>query len=252
VIDVSNVSLHRGSVQVLSDVSFVIPKGGVTALVGPNGAGKSSLLALMARLLPLQAGSISIDGHSIAATPGRELARIVSILRQDPSVSSRLRVAEFVGFGRFPHSRGRLTAHDRRKIDEALDMFDLSDLSGRFVDTLSGGQRQRVMVAMTYCQDCGTMLLDEPLNSLDMFHARQLMRILRRVADEHLRTVVIVLHDINQAATHADRIIALREGRLVANDTTAAIMNPATLQAIFGYPIEVASIDGTAIALHHR
>jgi len=251
-IEIEGVSFSHGRAPILSDISLTIPAGGVTALVGPNGAGKSTLLALMARLLPLQAGSIAIAGRSVAATPGREMARTVAILRQDPGVSSRLRVRDLVGFGRFPHSRGRLTAGDERLVDEALERFDLTGLAHRFADTLSGGQRQRAMIAMAYCQGCQTMLLDEPLNNLDMFYARDLMRTLRMVADSQNKTIVVVLHDINHAAAHADRIVALRDGRLVVNDVTARVLTPETLQAIFGYRMEVATVGGLPVVLHHR
>jgi iron complex transport system ATP-binding protein len=251
-IDIEGVSFHHGPARVLTDISLSIPTGGVTALVGPNGAGKSTLLALTARLLPLQSGSIRIAGKSVAATPGREMARTVAILRQDPSVSSRLRVRELVGFGRFPHSRGRLTPQDHRFVEEALERFDLTALADRFADTLSGGQRQRAMIAMAYCQGCDTMLLDEPLNNLDMFYARDLMRTLHAIARKDGKTIVVVLHDINHAAAHADRIVALRDGRLVVNDATHSVLVPETLEAIFGYRMEVAVVDGLPVVLHHR
>ena len=250
-IEVEGVSFHRGPARILTDISLSIPTG-VTALIGPNGAGKSTLMALMARLLPLQSGSIRIAGKSIATTPGPEMARTVSILRQDPNVSSRLRVRELVGFGRFPHSRGRLNAEDNRLVDEALEQFDLTALADRFTDTLSGGQRQRAMIAMAYCQGSDTMLLDEPLNNLDMFYARDLMRKLHRVAEEQQKTIVVVLHDINHAGTHADRIVALRDGRLVVNDRTASVLVPQTLEAIFGYPMEVVTVGRSPVVLHHR
>lgn len=251
-IAIENVSFERGGARVLSDISLTIPEGGVTAFIGPNGAGKSTLLALMARLLPIQTGRIVISGRDVATTPGSEMARVVSILRQDPGVSSRLRVRELVGFGRFPHNRGRLTAEDNGIVDDALAMFDLGGLADRFIDTLSGGQRQRAMIAMSCCQQCPTMLLDEPLNNLDMYYARDLMRRLRRVAREEGRSIVIVLHDINYAAAHADRIVAMRDGRVVANDATAAVLRPELLEAIFGYRIEIATVDGLPVVLHQR
>ncbi len=251
-IEIENVSFHHGSARILTDISLSIPAGGVTALVGPNGAGKSTLMALMARLLPLQTGSIRIAGKPVASTPGWEMAQTVSILRQDPNTSSRLRVRELIGFGRFPHSRGRLNAQDNRLVDEALERFDLTALAGRFMDTLSGGQRQRAMIAMVYCQGGETMLLDEPLNNLDMFHARDLMRTLRLVAKNQKKTIVVVLHDINHAAAHADRIVALRDGHLVVNDATAHVLRPETLEAIFGYRMAVAMVDGLPVVLHHR
>ncbi|MCV3242835.1 ABC transporter ATP-binding protein [Mesorhizobium sp. ZC-5] len=250
-IEISGVSLTLGGSGILNDVNLTVPKGGVTALVGPNGAGKSSLLSLIARLQPLQSGRITVDGLAVDTTPSRELAKVMAILRQDPGVASRLRVAELVGFGRFPHHRGRLTAQDREIVAASLEQFDLGDLSLRFIDTLSGGQRQRALVAMTFCQGTDYILLDEPLNNLDMFHARNLMRTLRRIGDEHGKTVLIVLHDINHAAAHADRIVAMKDGAVVASGDTEAIIRPDVLESIFGFPMLVERVAGRLAVLHH-
>lgn len=251
-IEIGNVSLRYGDAQVLHDVSLSLSKGGLTALVGPNGAGKSSLLSLVARLQPLQSGRISVDGLPVDSTPGRQLARKLAVLRQDPAVASRLRVRELVGFGRFPHSRGRLDEHDRTLIDAALRQFDLEDLADRFLDNLSGGQRQRAMVAMAFCQGTDYMLLDEPLNNLDMMFARRLMRDLRTAADREARTVIVVLHDINHAAAYADRIVAMKAGRIVADGAPADVLRPDVLESVFGYPMQVIEVDGTPVVLHHR
>ncbi|GLK54054.1 iron complex transport system ATP-binding protein [Methylopila capsulata] len=249
-IRIENVSLTRGGARILHDVSLTLPKGGLTALIGPNGAGKSSLLSLIARLQPLQTGRISVEGLPVDATPGRVLARTLAVLRQDPGVASRLRVRELVGFGRFPHSRGRLTPEDDAVVAATLDQFDLTPLKERFVETLSGGQRQRALIAMTVAQATDYLLLDEPLNNLDMRYARDLMRRLRARADAG-RTIVAVLHDVNQAAAYADRIVALRDGRLVAMGAPAEIMTPETLDAVFGYRMRVVEVDGRPMALHH-
>lgn len=251
-IHIENVSLRHGTTPVLDDVSLSIPRHGVTALVGPNGAGKSTLLSLIARLCPLQSGSISIDGHPVNTTPSRDLARIVAILRQDSIPATRLRVRELVGFGRFPHSRGRLTDEDQAIIEQSLRRFDLLDLADRFIETLSGGQRQRALVAMTFAQETDYLLLDEPLNNLDMYFARELMQHLRRLADEARKTIVIVLHDINHAATHADRIVALKNGRIVTNGPPAEVLTPPALREIFGYDMRVETIDGSPVVLHFR
>ncbi len=251
-IRIENVSLRHGQTQILHDISLTIPKGGITALVGPNGAGKSSLLSLIARLQPLQAGRISVDGFPVDTTPNRDLARILAILRQDSIVTSRLRVRELVGFGRFPHGRGRLTPDDYAIIDQSLQQFDLTDLSDRFIETLSGGQRQRALVAMAFAQGTDYLLLDEPLNNLDMYFARELMRSLRRIADENGKTIVIVLHDINQAGAHADRIVAMKAGRIVADGTPSDLLTPNTLQAIFGFEMRVETFDDTPVVLHFR
>ncbi|MBJ3778769.1 iron ABC transporter ATP-binding protein [Acuticoccus mangrovi] len=249
-IRISNVSYAIAGTTILEDIDLAIPSGGVTALIGPNGAGKSTLLSLIARLLPLSSGTITLDGLPVDRTPTRALALRLAVMAQEGSVASRLRVEELVGFGRFPHHRGRPRAQDQAAVAEALALFDLEALADRFVDTLSGGQRQRARVAMAYCQGTDYLLLDEPLNSLDIIYARALMRTLRRIADDRGRTIVVVLHDLNHAAAHADRIVALREGRLVADGPTGEVMTTATLQRVFGDTIPVAEVDGHRIALH--
>ncbi|UHS63371.1 ATP-binding cassette domain-containing protein [Agrobacterium vaccinii] len=248
-IRIEHVSLHYGAAQILKDISVTLPKGGITALIGPNGAGKSSLLGLMARLQPLQTGSISVDDLPIGSTPTRDLAKKLAILRQDNQVASRLTVKELVGFGRFPHNRGHQSQGDIDMIEEALRLFDLSDLSGRFLETLSGGQRQRALVAMSFCQDTDYLLLDEPLNNLDMYFSQELMRSLRKIADEDAKTIVIVLHDINYASGFADRIIGMRNGEIVADGSPRDIMTSETLHSIYGFHIPVTDIGHQRIAL---
>lgn len=248
-IRIDHVSLQYGAARILKDVSLTIPKGGITALIGPNGAGKSSLLGLIARLQPLQTGSINVDNLSVTSTPSGELAKKLAILRQDNQVASRLTVKELVGFGRFPHNRGHQTQEDRAMIEEALQLFDLSDLSGRFLETLSGGQRQRALVAMAFCQDTDYLLLDEPLNNLDMYFARELMQSLRKIADQDRKTIIIVLHDINYASGFADRMIAMRAGEIVADGAPQALMTSETLEAIYGFAIPVAQIGEQRIAM---
>lgn len=249
-IRIENVSFKHRATPILHEISLTIPRGGVVALIGPNGAGKSSLLSLVARLQPLQTGAIEIDGLCVSTTPSRDLAKIIAILRQDTTVASRLRVRELVGFGRFPHGRGRLTEADHGIIDAALAQFDLTDLTDRFIETLSGGQRQRALVAMAFAQDTDYLLLDEPLNNLDMYYSRALMRSLRTIAAGGGKTVVIVLHDINQASAYADRIIAMKDGRVAADGTPAEILTTDRLEAIFGFRMRVETIEGKPFALH--
>ncbi|MEO9337717.1 ATP-binding cassette domain-containing protein [Mesorhizobium sp. SB112] len=251
-IRIEGVSLAYNKAKILHDISLELPKGGITALVGPNGAGKSSLLSLVARLQPLQSGTITVDGLPVDTTPGRQLAKTLAVMRQNSAVANRLKVRELVGFGRFPHHRGRLDTEDRDLIEAALSQFDLTDLGDRFIDTLSGGQQQRAMVAMTFCQGTDYLLLDEPLNNLDMYYARHLMQCLRSAADSQNRTIVIVLHDINHAAAYADRIVAMKDGRIVANGAPADILNTEILEAVFGYSMRVAEVDGQLTVLHHH
>lgn len=251
-ISLTDVTMTYGDLTVLGPVTLDIPAGGVTALVGPNGAGKSTLLTIVGRLATATSGRVTIAGHDVTTTPGRALAKIVSILRQENHFVTRLTVRELVGFGRFPHSQGRLTADDHARIDEAIAFLDLTELSGRYLDQLSGGQRQRAYVAMVLAQDTDYILLDEPLNNLDMKHAVAMMGQLRRAADELGKTIVIVVHDINFAAAYADRIVALSEGRVVHVGTPDDLMTSSTLENVFGTPVEVRRDGAYPLAVYYR
>ncbi|MDQ1126823.1 iron complex transport system ATP-binding protein [Microbacterium sp. SORGH_AS 505] len=226
----------------IGPVTLDLPAGGITALIGPNGAGKSTLLTMIGRLLPADAGSISVGGHDVVAVKSRELAKVVAILRQENHFVTRLTVRQLVGFGRYPHSRGRLTVDDERVIDRAIDFLGLDGLEGRYLDELSGGQRQRAYVAMVLAQDTEYVLLDEPLNNLDIQHAVQMMSHLQRAARELGRTIVVVLHDINFAGHYADRVCAMKDGRVAAFGTPDEIIRGDVLTGIFDTPVDV--VDG--------
>ncbi|WP_404311330.1 ATP-binding cassette domain-containing protein [Agrococcus terreus] len=235
----------------IGPVDLAIPRGGITALVGPNGAGKSTLLTMVGRLLGLDGGTISVGGHDVARTPSKELAKVVSVLRQENHFVTRLTVRQLVGFGRFPHSKGRLTVDDEARISEAIDFLDLGALEGRYLDELSGGQRQRAYVAMVLAQETDYVLLDEPLNNLDMRHSVQMMRHLRRAAEELDRTIVVVLHDINFAGRYADRICAVKDGRVVEFGTPAEILRDDVLSAVFETPVRVIEGPDGPLAVYY-
>lgn len=209
-ISFTDVTKTYGDLTVLGPVSGEIREGGVTSLVGPNGAGKSTLLTIIGRLLTASSGQVQVGGLDVATASRRDLARTLAILRQENHLTARLRVEELVTFGRFPHTGGRVTPEDREHVERALEFLDLLPYRHRFLDQLSGGQRQRAFVAMTIAQDTDYLLLDEPLNNLDIAHAASMMRLVRRAADELSKTVVMVVHDINVAAAYSDRIIALQ------------------------------------------
>ena len=238
-ITLSSVLRRYTSEVAIGPVDLEIQHGGITALVGPNGAGKSTLLTMIGRLMGMDAGTITVAGLDVTKTPSKELAKTISILRQENHFVTRLTVRQLVGFGRFPHSNGRLTVEDERIISRSIDFLNLEELESRFLDELSGGQRQRAYVAMVLAQDTEYVLLDEPLNNLDMQHSVQMMKHLRRAARELGKTIVIVLHDINFAGHYADHICALKRGEVVALGTPEEIMVPETLSAIFNTPIDV-------------
>ncbi|KNC13473.1 iron ABC transporter ATP-binding protein [Arthrobacter sp. RIT-PI-e] len=247
---IDHATKRYGSATVVDDVSCVIPRGGVTSIIGPNGAGKSTLLSMVSRLLPLDTGRVEVAGLDVAPTAGPELARTLSILRQENQLTVRLTVRDLVGFGRFPHNNGRSTAIDREHIERALAYLDLTILADRFVDELSGGQRQRAFIAMVLAQDTDYVLLDEPLNNLDMRHSVDMMRLLRRLVDELGKTVVLVIHDINFASCYSDTIVAMREGAVIHTGTPEEIMTPAVLQDVYDVEIQVELIRGNRIGVY--
>jgi iron complex transport system ATP-binding protein len=249
-IDVRNVSKSYGGQAVLDDVSCVIPRGGITSIIGPNGAGKSTLLSLISRLQPLESGAVTVAGLDIAATPSRDLARTMAILRQENHLTMRLTVRDLVAFGRFPHSGGRPTVEDLAVVEESIRQVDLAAMADKFVDELSGGQRQRAYIAMVLAQDTEYLLLDEPLNNLDMKHSVEMMRLLRRLADELDKTIVLVVHDINFASCYSDTILAMKNGRLIHQGSPAQIMQAAMLYDVYDIDIRIEQIDGNRIGVY--
>lgn len=236
-----NLSIHGH--DILHDVSAEIPKTGITALIGPNGAGKSSLLHCVAGLTRPTGGTAEVDGLDMATARDLDRARTLAILTQSQAISSRLTVEDLVAFGRWPHHQGRITDADRAIIDDALAAFALTDLRGRYLDTLSGGQRQRAFVAMAHAQATGWLLLDEPLNALDPRHAHDLMSRLHAMSrpGPDTRAVVIVVHDLNAAAAWADRVIAMKDGRIAAAGPRDDVLTEPLLTDLFDTPFGVHS-----------
>ncbi|MCC2335442.1 iron ABC transporter ATP-binding protein [Cellulomonas wangsupingiae] len=247
-----DVSKSYGDVHALGPVDLEIPTGGVTALVGPNGAGKSTMLTIVGRLLAADAGRVTVGGLDVVTARPRELAQRLAILRQENHFVARLTVRQLVALGRFPHSQGRLTTADADAVDTALEFLDLVDLQHRYLDELSGGQRQRAYVAMVVAQDTDYLLLDEPLNNLDMQHAVSMMARLRRAADELGKTVVLVVHDVNFAAAWADRVVAMTDGRVRHVGTPAQIMTEEILTDVFATPVTVVDGPGHPLAVYYR
>ncbi|WP_104166185.1 ABC transporter ATP-binding protein [Arthrobacter sp. SX1312] len=249
-ITIDHATKRYGAATVVDGVSCTIPRGGVTSIIGPNGAGKSTLLSMMSRLLPLDAGSVVVDGLDVSTTAGPVLARTLAILRQENQLTVRLSVRDLVGFGRFPHNNGRPTVVDRELIERALAYLDLTELAHRFVDELSGGQRQRAFIAMVLAQDTDCILLDEPLNNLDMKHSVDMMRLLRRLAGDLGKTVVLVIHDINFASCYSDTILAMRDGALLRQGPPEEIMTPEVLREVYDVEIQVEQIRGNRIGVY--
>jgi len=250
VIEARSVSKRYGEKHGIHDVSVTVAQGKITSFIGPNGAGKSTLLSVLSRLLQMDEGEVFIDGRSIRSTDSSELAKKISILKQSNHINVRLTVNDLVEFGRFPYSRGRLTKDDRAFVEMAIRYMELEDIRSKYIDQLSGGQRQRAFIAMVLAQDTEYVLLDEPLNNLDMKHSVQIMRVLRNLVDELGKTVVLVLHDINFASSYSDNIVAMKDGRIVREGTTDEMIDSAVLEAIYDMQIPIHTINGKKICVY--
>ncbi|ADL45707.1 ABC transporter ATP-binding protein [Micromonospora aurantiaca (nom. illeg.)] len=221
---------------VLDGLDLDLPADTFTVIVGPNACGKSTLLRTMARLLTPRRGAVLLDGAAIRDLPTRDVARRLGVLPQSPLVPEGITVADLVGRGRQPYQRWwrQWSAEDGRAVEEAMRLADVSALADRPVDTLSGGQRQRVWIAMTLAQDTDALLLDEPTTFLDLAHQVEVLDLLHRLRAERGRTVVAVLHDLNQAARYADHLIAMRDGAVVAAGKPREILTADLVRDVFG------------------
>jgi iron complex transport system ATP-binding protein len=228
-------TLGYGDRTVCADLSLELPDRGLTAIVGPNGCGKSTLLKALARTLRPRSGEVLLDGRPLRSWTAKQVARRIALLPQTPVVPEAIRVRDLVGRGRFPH-RALLrswTADDQRAVDEAVRVTGVGELVDRPVAELSGGQRQRVWMAMVLAQDTPVLLLDEPTTFLDLAHQYELMRLCARHAESG-RSVVAVLHDLNQAARFADRLVVLREGAVLAQGAPSDVLTAELVERAFG------------------
>lgn len=230
--------IYSDEVQI-GPLNIEIPKAGLTSLIGPNGAGKSTTLLMIGRLLDMDQGKITVANMDVSDSKSEDLAKILTILRQENHFVTRLTVRQLAGFGRFPYSKGNLTAEDEEIISKYINFLGLEDLENRYLDELSGGQRQRAYVAMVLCQETEYILLDEPLNNLDVARSVQMMEHLRYAADKFGRTIVTVLHDINFAAKYSDRVCAMKDGKIAAFGTAGEVMDAEILTDIFETKIEI-------------
>lgn len=248
---VEKLTKKYGEKTVVDEVSFEIPKGKVTSLIGPNGAGKSTVMGIISRLIARESGIVNFDGKDITEWKSKELSKRLAILTQSNNIQMKLTVRELIAFGRFPYSGGRLTEDDKAIIDKAIGYMELEEYQDRFIDELSGGQRQRAYIAMVIAQDTEYVLLDEPTNNLDIYHATNMMKIVRRLCDELGKTVILVLHEINYAAFYSDYICAFVDGKIAKFDTVKEVMNKETLSQIYNVDFEIMEVEGKPLSIYY-
>ena len=236
---------------VVDSISFEIPKGKVLSLIGPNGAGKSTVMGMISRLIARDEGMVDFHGKDIGKWKSRELSKKLAILTQSNQIQMKLTVQELVAFGRFPYSGNRIRKEDQEIIDQAIAYMEPEEMRDRFIDELSGGQRQRAMIAMVIAQDTDYVLLDEPTNNLDIYHAANMMKIVRRLCDELGKTVVLVLHEINYAAFYSDYICAFVDGRIAKFGTVEEVMTKENLSEIYQVDFEIQMVKGRPLAIYY-
>ncbi|RJG40195.1 iron ABC transporter ATP-binding protein [Motilimonas pumila] len=249
-ITLSKLNKTYGSQRVVNEASMAFEQGKITAIIGPNGAGKSTLLSMASRLTKLDDGAIRIANVALQDWDNAELAKTLSVLRQANNVNMRFSVRELVAFGRFPHSQGRLTPEDENKIDDALAKLDLTLLQHKYLDQLSGGQRQMAFIAMVVAQDTEYVFLDEPLNNLDIKHSVEIMQVLRRLAHDFGKAVVIVIHDINFAASYADNLVAMKQGKVVCQGSVAEVLTEQQMSQIYDIPFAIHDIGDKKVCVY--
>ncbi|NRB55518.1 MAG: ABC transporter ATP-binding protein [Salinicola sp.] len=226
---------------ILDALSLTLPEGRISVLVGSNGCGKSTLLKALARLLLPWQGNVILDGRDIQRQPTRAVARLLSLLPQQPMAPEGITVRQLVTLGRHPHQSwlAQWSEQDERKVEQALRRTELSEFAERRVETLSGGQRQRAWIAMAVAQDTPLMLLDEPTSFLDLAHQMEVLELLASLNRESGKTIVMVLHDLNLACRYADHIVALRDGRIHAQGTPHEVITRQRVKEIFQLDCQV-------------
>lgn len=250
-IEIKNLDKAIQNKPILKNINVDIQKGRLTSLIGPNGAGKSTLLSAVSRLFEYEKGTIKIEGKAVVDYKNDDLAKKLSILKQTNHTEMNITVEQLVNFGRFPYSKGRMKKEDYEQVEYALDLLQLQSIRHRNIKTLSGGQRQRAYIAMTIAQDTDYILLDEPLNNLDMKHSVQIMQTLRRLCKDLNKTIVIVLHDINFASCYSDDIIALKNGEIVKADIKDNVIQAEILKQLYEMDVHIEEIRGQRICLYY-
>lgn len=234
-LEVESIRVGYENKTIVHDLSLQIPDGKITTIIGSNGCGKSTLLKAITRILKHESGQVILDGQNISKMNTKELAKELAILPQSPESAHGLTVEELVSYGRFPYQKGfgNLSQKDKEVIDWALQVTKTEDFRLQSVDALSGGQRQRVWIAMSLAQETDIIFLDEPTTYLDMAHQLEVLELLYKLNEEQGRTIVMVLHDLNQAARFSDYIVALSQGELVKFGTAEEVMIPEVLKKVF-------------------
>lgn len=249
IINVNSVKVGYESKIIIEDLSLEIKKGTITTIIGENGCGKSTLLKTIGRVLSPKSGEVFVEGKNIHKTNTKQIAQIIGMLPQSPTAPNGLTVQEIVEYGRFPHkkSNGKLNAEDHAIVDWALSETDLSEFKERNLNSLSGGQRQRVWIAMVIAQKTDVILLDEPTTYLDMAYQLEVLQLVERLNKERGTTVIMVLHDINQASRFSCELVMLKNGAIVVQGAPKEVMTNENLRKVFNIDAHITALPNSDI-----
>jgi len=250
-IKVSKLSKKYGYKTVVDEVSLEFEKGKVISMIGPNGAGKSTILGMISRTINREKGQVIIDDKELLEWDNSELAKILAIMKQSEHLDIKITVEDLITFGRYPYSKGKLNDEDYLMIEEAITYLDLADIRDKYIDELSGGQRQRAYIASIYAQDTDYILLDEPLNNLDIKYASEMLKLLKKMAIEKGKTIILVIHDINFAAAYSDTIVLIKDGKIRKVGSVNDIMKVEVLNDIYEMDFSIHEIDGRKLCIYY-
>lgn len=253
-IEAEGLYVSYGQLDIIENMSISIPKNKITMIIGANGCGKSTLLKTMARILPPRKGTIKINGTSLKELSQKNIAKQMAFLPQSPSIPNGLLVKELISYGRYPHQRAfkGLTQKDLSIMEWAMEVTGLTEYSDRPVENLSGGQRQRAFIAMALAQDTELLLLDEPTTYLDMSHQLEILLLLQKLNKEQNRTIVMVLHELNNATRFADHIVGISNGKIAFEGEPKDVITNENLNKIYGIDAKLIMEDGYPICVNYN
>lgn len=236
-----DLNISYGNLDIVKDLNLEIPKGKITTIIGANGCGKSTILKTLARIIKPKSGSIYINDKELNSQDSKELAKAMAVLPQSPQAPNGLTVEELISYGRFPHQKGfgKLKDEDKDIINWALEKTRILEFRDRPIEALSGGQRQRAWIAMALAQETDILLLDEPTTYLDLAHQLEVLKLLEELNKKEGRTIVMVIHELNNAARFADHMIGVKKGKIVCQGTVHEVMTKENLREIFNIDAEI-------------
>lgn len=251
-LDFNDLRVAYDNKVIIENLTSSIEKGKITSIIGPNGCGKSTLIKSISRILNKQSGRVLINGHDLEQLSGKEIARELAFLAQITSSPEGITVRELVAYGRFPYQKpfSGLAKEDTEYIDWALRVSNLKEIENERVDSLSGGQRQRVWIAMALAQGTDIIVLDEPTTYLDISYQIELLNLLKTLNEEKNKTILMVLHDINQAAKYSHNIIAMKKGEIIAKGSPREVINKENLNKIYGVKTDLIYVDDKPICIN--